>query len=266
MKPKPFKPEPLLRLREDHHHVRPPRPVPQGPQRGGARQRSPRHRRRLPLRRLRGRGARGQPPPRMRDLGHRVDRAVVAAGEPDRTPQPHLGRGTGINIGAATVQRFLVSNNSILTVRADGTPGTAGVVVKANSEVALENNLVTGSAPTVALREPHRPDRRLGGPDQHLAHHRDLRPPLLLERDGDDARAVPDRVLPEHLDRRGSEAEVDLADRAGLRTGPVHAGEGLRRGEPCVGPAHPGLRRGGGSLLRRRARARRARAAHAVTS
>ncbi|MGA9520862.1 MAG: right-handed parallel beta-helix repeat-containing protein [Myxococcaceae bacterium] len=56
---------------------------------------------------------------------------------------------TGITLGAATSQRFLLSNNSILTVLADGTAATAGVVVKTNAEVALENNLVTGSAPTV---------------------------------------------------------------------------------------------------------------------
>ncbi len=56
---------------------------------------------------------------------------------------------TGISLGAATAQRFLVSNNSILTVLGDGSAATVGVAVKTNSEVALENNLVIGTAPSV---------------------------------------------------------------------------------------------------------------------
>jgi hypothetical protein len=56
---------------------------------------------------------------------------------------------TGITLGTATVQKFHLSNNSILTVLASSAPASAGVVVKSNTEVALENNLVTGSTATV---------------------------------------------------------------------------------------------------------------------
>lgn len=51
----------------------------------------------------------------------------------------------GINIGTASSHVFHLSNNSILTNRVSGT-STAGVVVKANTEVVLENNLATGGA------------------------------------------------------------------------------------------------------------------------
>lgn len=55
----------------------------------------------------------------------------------------------GISLGAASAQTFQLSNNSIHTVLASGVAATTGIEVKSNTGVAVENNLVTGSAPTV---------------------------------------------------------------------------------------------------------------------